>query len=128
MPVGNSTWKGLGMGLWGEYELNQAATGSDILTITRLTGGTDDFLVFRDDGGAEKAYFESTGDLVITDRYFNLGTGTVTTAPTTGLVKGDIMVVWSSATHPVLGACVSTATQLVQYIAGFNAGTLGIAS
>jgi hypothetical protein len=52
----------------------------------------------------------------------------ITTAPTTGLRKGDLLVVWASATNPVLGMCVSEATQLVQYIAGFNAGTLGIDS
>jgi hypothetical protein len=48
----------------------------------------------------------------------------ITTAPTTGLRKGDLIVVWSSATHPVLGMCVSGATQLVQYAYGFNADTL----
>ena len=47
---------------------------------------------------------------------------TVTTAPTTGLLKGDLFLIGSSATMLRLGCCVSTATNLVQYTRKFDLG------
>ncbi len=133
MAEGSNTYKGLAVPLWGESEIVQQTAANDILTLTAVTGATGDFLVAQTAGGGEvfvlgaagEATFAST--VTLTNNRLVLGAvNTPTTAPTTGLTKGEMFLVWSSATHPVLGMCVSTATQLVQYIAGFNAGTLGI--
>ena len=127
MPVGDSAYKGLAVPLFGESEIVQRTLGNDILTLTAITGATGDFLVARQDDGTELAVLDQNGSLNVVRLSFGIAAAP-TTAPTTGLTKGEMLVVWSSATHPVLGMCVSTATNLVQYIAGFNAGTLGIAS
>ena len=135
MPEGSDTYKGLAVPLWGESEIVQQVAGNDILTLTAITGGTGDFLVAQTAGGGEVFVLGAAGEatfassVTLTNNRLIFGAaGTPTTAPTTGLTKGEMLLVWSSATHPVLGMCVSTATQLVQYIHGFNAGTLGIAA
>ena len=135
MADGNKGYKGLAVPLWGESEIVQQTAATDILTLTAVTGASGDFLVAQTAGGGEVFVVGAAGEvtaagkLAVSANRITFGTaGSVTTAPTTGLSKGEMMVVWSSATHPVLGMCVSTATQLVQYIHGFNAGTLGIAA
>ena len=47
-------------------------------------------------------------------RYVNLG-NEYTTAPTTGLVKGDMMVLFNTSL-PRIGVCTSTAAQTIKYI------------
>ena len=47
-------------------------------------------------------------------RYINLG-DVVTTAPTTGLIKGDIMLGWDGSS-PTLGVCSSTAAQTIKWL------------
>ena len=47
-------------------------------------------------------------------RYVNLG-NEYTTAPTTGLVKGDLMVLFNTS-NPRIGVCSSTAAQAIKYI------------
>jgi hypothetical protein len=127
MATGDSSYKGLAVPLAGESQIKQLTAATDILTITAITGATGDFLVCETAGGGELVVIDASG--YITAQRLMLGAANgVTTAPTTGLTKGQIMTVWKSSTHPVLGCCVSAATQLVQYIAGFNADTLGIAS
>ena len=127
MAEGTSTYKGLAVPLNGESEIKQITAATDILTLTAVTAATGDFLVCQTAGGGEVVVVDASG--YITAQRLMLGAANgITTAPTTGLTKGQIMVVWKSSTHPVLGCCVSAATQLVQYITGFNADTLGIAS
>jgi hypothetical protein len=125
MATGSSSYKGLAVPLAGESQIKQLTAANDILTLTAITAATGDFLVCETAGGGELIVVDANG--YVTAQRLMLGAANgVTTAPTTGLTKGQIMVVWKSATHPVLGCCVSAATQLVQYIHGFNAGTLGI--
>jgi len=129
MAEGNENYKGLAVPLYGESEIVQQTAATDIITLTATSGATGDFLVAQTAGGGEVFVIEASGKTSVISNRLVLGVAEApTTAPTTGLTKGEMMVVWSSATHPVLGMCVSTATNLVQYIAGFNAGTLGIAS
>jgi hypothetical protein len=127
MPEGTDTYKGLAVPLFGQSEIKQNTAATDILTLTAITGATGDFLVAQTAGGGEVAVIDAAGVLTVQKLVFGVAEAPIT-APTTGLTKGEMFVVWSSATHPVLGMCVSTATQLVQYIHGFNAGTLGIAA
>ena len=127
MPEGSNTYKGLAVPLYGQFEIKQSTAATDIATLTAITGATGDFLVAQTAGGGEVFVVDDAGDVSL----HRLIVGTVnspTTAPTTGLTKGEMFLVWKSSTHPVLAMCVSQATQLVQYIAGFNADTLGIAS
>lgn len=125
MAEGNSSYKGLAVPLAGESEIKQLTAATDIITLTAITGATGDFLVCQTAGGGELVTVDASGYVTVQRLLIGAANG-VTTVPTTGLTKGEIIVVWKSATHPVLGCCVSTATQLVQYIHGFNAGTLGI--
>jgi hypothetical protein len=117
----------LAVPLAGEHEIKQLTAANDISTLTAITGATGDFIVCQTAGGGELVTVDASGYVTVQRLLIGAANG-VTTVPTTGLTKGEIIVVWKSATHPVLGACVSTATQLVQYIPGFNAGTLGIPS
>lgn len=142
MAEGSKAYKGLAVPLYGESEIKQSTAASDILTLTAISGATGDFLVCQTAGGGEVFVVAADGQLTVGSTVtisaqttaigverFSLGTaGAPTTTPTTGIAKGDMFVVWKSATVPVLGMCVSTATKLVQYIAGFTAATLGIAS
>ena len=138
MAEGSGTYKGLAVPLLGESEIKQVTAATDIITITAASGASGDFLVCQTVGGGEVFVIGAAGELTAGSLSYagdlavtRLSIGTVnspTTAPTTGLTKGEMFLVWKSATHPVLGMCVSTATQLVQYIAGFNADTLGIPS
>lgn len=138
MAEGTKTYKGLAVPLYGESEIKQNVAATDILTLTAVTGASGDFLVCQTAGGGEVFVIGAAGELTAGSLVYagdlaatrlSIGTaGAPTTAPTTGLTKGEMFLVWKSATHPVLGMCVSAATQLVQYIAGFNADTLGIAS
>ncbi len=127
MAEGTKAYKGLAVPIFGESEIKQTTAATDILTLTAITGASGDFFVAQTAGGGELAVLDSEGVLTVQKLVFGAAEAPIT-APTTGLTKGEMFVVWSSATHPVLGMCVSTATQLVQYIHGFNAGTLGIAA
>jgi len=127
MAEGTSTYKGLAVPLNGESEIKQITAATDILTLTAVTAATGDFLVCQTAGGGELVVVDANGYLTVQRLIIGAANG-VTTAPTTGMAKGEIMLVWDSVTNPVLGCCVSAATQLVQYITGFNADTLGIAS
>jgi hypothetical protein len=127
MAEGNSSYRGLAVPLAGESEIKQLTAATDIITLTAITAATGDFLVCQTAGGGELAVIDANGYLTV-QRLVIGSVNSPITAPTTGLTKGEMFLVWSSTTHPVLGMCVSTATQLVQYIAGFNADTLGIPS
>lgn len=127
MAEGNKTYRGLAVPLRGESEIFQITAATDILTLTAATGATGDFLVAQTVGGGEVFVVDDAGDVTVR-RLIVGAVNAPTTAPTTGLTKGEMFLVWKSATHPVLAMCVSQATQLVQYIAGFNADTLGIAA
>lgn len=126
MAVGNSTFKGLAVPLWGESDISQDTAGNDILTLTRLTGATDDFLVFRDDGGTEVGSFSSSGGgafaaefdfdggIMVPNAQYVRFSVPVTTPPTTGLTKGDFFVVLGTSS-PQLAVCYSTAANSLKY-------------
>ncbi len=139
MPPGNSTWKGLAVPLYGESQIHQVTAANDILTFTAITGATGDFLAFETAGGGEvfvvgaagaltvngTITFGNSSDIMLRDRYINFGSGAVSTAPLTGMVKGDMFVQWTTDNTAGLGLCTSTATQAVKWCRIFNAGTAG---
>ena len=115
MAVGTKTYKGMAVPLNGEAHIKQITAATDIWTVTRITAGTGDFLVLRQNDGTEELYVESTGDLMLrAGNYINLG-ATVTTAPTTGMVKGDVFIGFAGSV-PRIGICSSTAAQTIKYI------------
>jgi hypothetical protein len=62
MATGSSSWDGLGMGLFGEYQLTQITAATDMLTITgAATSGLGDFLVCEDSDGTELAMIRGDG-------------------------------------------------------------------
>lgn len=119
-----STWMGRAVPLNGESQIYQLTAANDILTLTKVTSGTGDFLVLENNSGTELVVIESDGDVnIAAGAYLNLGS-TVTTAPTTGLTKGDLFVAFSTSS-PVLGICTSTAANTVKYLSPFDTKTLG---
>lgn len=143
MATGNKTWKGLAVPLNGESNIIQIAAADDVLTITGASGQTGDFLVCENSSGTEKFYVDASGNIVtagtltatgnivtagaltVTGNRIKLGSA-LTTAPTTGLVKGDMFVIFggTTATAPNIGVCYSTATQGIKYF-GAVTHTLG---
>jgi len=127
MAEGTKTYKGLAVPLYGESEIKQSTAATDIMTLTAITGATGDFLVAQTAGGGEVFAVDDAGDVSL--RRLIVGTvNSPTTAPTTGLTKGEMFLVWKSATCPTLGMCVSAATQLVLYTMSFSTHTLGLKS
>jgi hypothetical protein len=63
MATGSSTYEGLGMGLYGEYNLTQQNISYDILTLTSAVSNTSDFLVMRNSDLTEVTRFEDDGRL-----------------------------------------------------------------
>lgn len=117
MTVGDKAYKGMGVPIHGESEIRQITAATDILTITRITAGTGDFLVLRDDGGSEVLSINKSG-------YINMG-ASLTTAPTTGLTKGELFLIWSANSVPTLACVTSSAANTIKYISPFDTKTLG---
>ncbi|MHC4193681.1 MAG: hypothetical protein ACYSP9_05845 [Planctomycetota bacterium] len=119
MTVGDKGYKDLAVPLHGESEIRQVTAATDILTITRITAGTGDFIAFRDDGGTEVLAISKDGRIQWKT--------SVTTPPTTSLTKGQMFIVWSNSS-PDLALCTSTAGNTIKYLGKFDTKTLGRAS
>jgi hypothetical protein len=119
MAVGTKEFKGLAVPLHGESQIWQTTAATDILTLTRITSGTGDYLAMRDDGGTEVLAFTKEGRM-----HWRTS---VTTPPTTGLTKGEMFIVWSNSS-PDLALCTSTAGKTIKYLGKFDTKTLGRAS
>lgn len=109
MAVGTTTYKGLAVPLNGESEIKQVTAATDVLTLTRITAGTGAMLTIRDADGTAKL------KLMGNKNVGRIGFNAVTTAPTTGLVKGEFLVAFNG-TVAHLGVCNSTAGQRIQWI------------
>ena len=57
----------------------------------------------------------TAGDVIVADGYYFRYSSPVTTAPTTGLTKGDFFIAMSTST-PQIGICYSTAGKSLRYI------------
>lgn len=126
MATGTKGFKGLAVPLNGESQINQITAADDILTITGASGQTGDFIVCENSSGTELFYIDSNGQLVTAGgfqvnagAYINFaGATALTTAPTTGLTKGDMFLVFASADNPNIAVCISTATNALKYFGG----------
>ncbi len=63
MTTGTSAWKGLGMGLNGEYEMTQQVAATDFLTLTGAASISGDFLVLRGSTGTELLWIDNVGTI-----------------------------------------------------------------
>ena len=107
MASGTKTYQGLAVPLNGESEIKQTTAATDVLTITKITAGTGDVLVIRESDNTERFVVRPKG-------YLSHST-LITTAPTTGLLKGDFFIGFNGSV-PRLGVCSSTAAQTIKYI------------
>ena len=115
MTVGTKTYMDMAVPLQGESEIRQITAATDILTITRITSGTGDYLVCRDDGGTEAFAVTKEGRIQFRTN--------ITTAPSTALTKGELFLIFSTSS-PVLAVCTSTAGNTMKYISPFDTKTI----
>ena len=127
---GSSSFKGLAVPLSGESEIKQVTAANDVLTLTRVSGGAGDMLVIQDNDGTETFVISSAGAITTehtTEQYFAGGgvipagqylrwSAGVSSAPTTGLTKGDMFVALGGGqTAAQIGICISTAANTLRY-------------
>lgn len=106
MATGNKTYMGLAVPLYGEFTITQSTGATDIMTIEGGDGQTGDFIVARTSSGTERFAVTAQGRLQL--RMF-------TTKPTTGLAKGELMLLFHGSS-PKLGVCTSTAGNTIKMI------------
>lgn len=106
MTAGSKTYEGLAVPLLGESLIVQQTGATDILTIEGGDGQTGDFIVCRSSTETQKLAVTAEGRLEMT---------VFTTRPTTGLVKGELMLLFHGST-PKIGVCTSTAGQTIKLI------------
>ncbi len=104
------TYEGLALPLYGEGVMAQTSAGTkDILTlkygsVTPTGTPTGNFLSFVNSAGTFISGVTGNG---------NLKARIYTTRPTTGLEKGEVMVIFH-ASLPALAVCTSTAAQTIR--------------
>lgn len=132
MTVGDRTYKGLAVPLFGESELKQDTAATDFVTLTGDSSITGDFLVCRA-GETEKFWINSAGKAyseggvtIAASKYLKFSAPITTAVPTTALTKGDVFLCMQSTT-PQLGVCVSAAGNTLRYFTSSTA-TFGRAS
>lgn len=106
MAEGNDAFLGLGVPLVGESEIKQDSPVNDIITITGSTGQEGDFLICQTVDGTERFGIHNSGRVQLR---------VLTTRPTTGLTKGEMMLLFHNDT-PKLGICSSTAAQTIKMV------------
>jgi hypothetical protein len=152
MAIGNNElYPGLSIPKLGQAHMQQDVAGQDLLTLSLLSGATDDLLVLRK-GTTEAFVVQDGGNVVMTQnaagdvglkilrastpttdaikiadngdgttkqwkvtKNYNMLPRVYTTRPTTGLTKGEVMVLFHGST-PKFGICSSTAAQTIKLI------------
>jgi len=122
MATGTDAYKGLAVPLFGDFNIKQRTAATDMMTLTGITAQSGDFMVCEDSAGNELVVVKETGDVqlragdvIVADGYYFRYSSPVTTAPVTGLTKGDFFIAMSSST-PQIGICYSTAGKSLRYI------------
>jgi len=107
MTVGDKTYNGLGVPLFGEFNIEQQTLGTDIMTITGAASQSGDFIVCRNSAASEKFVVDVSGNVTAAGTLAATGAITAsggvtmaatkyigftmpTTAPTQAITKGDI--------------------------------------
>ena len=105
MAPGTDSWKGLGVPLFGDFELKNRTDGTDHVTLTAASGDSGDFIVCRNNAETELFVISATGTIdvqgiTMTTGSLDLSNGgdlilqleQFTTAPTTGLTTGQLFL------------------------------------
>lgn len=133
MATGTSTYKGLAVPLNGEFECKQDTAATDFVTLTGDSSISGNFLVLRA-GTTNKVVINSSGNIA-TEGHVTLATTKTlkfstpyTTAPTTGLVKGQLFLALASGT-PQIGCAINASTTVtdIKYFTA-NTATFGRSS
>lgn len=131
MATGKSSYKGLAWPLAGEIHHRQVTAATDIITLTAITAASGDFLVCETAGGGEVFVVGAAGEAraaggvqIPSGQYLRFSSPP-TTAPGSGLEKGDLFVTFSdTSTAAQLAVCVDTTNQSLMYIP-FGTATFG---
>lgn len=83
-----------------------SSSAVDILTIRAAASGTGSFLAVQESDGTQRFAITKNAGLAFRAR---------TTRPTTGLVKGEMMVIFHGS-KPYVGICSSTAGQQIKLV------------
>lgn len=89
MTVGTDSWKGLGVPLFGDFEIVQRTAATDMVTLTGATGQGGDFFVCRIAAGTEKFVVDVSGNITVAGTSALVG---AVTASSTILSGGAISV------------------------------------
>ncbi len=107
MAKGSDSFKGLGVPLFGDFELKQRTAATDVVTITGASGQTGDFIVCAASDGTEKFIVLADGSPVIPLELF-------TTAPSTGLVAGQLFHYTAGNAHYLgIGTAAGTLVEVL---------------
>jgi hypothetical protein len=106
MATGTQTWEGGAVPLYGESTITGNVVGTTILTLKEPASATA--APFEILNSADTRMFAIAPSGRVLMRVF-------TTRPTTGLTKGELMVLFHVST-PKLGVCISTAGQAIKLI------------
>jgi hypothetical protein len=83
-----------------------ASTAVDLMTLKAAPSGTGSWFAAQDSDGTQRFAITKNAGLALRVR---------TTRPTTGLVKGEVLLLFHGST-PKIGICTSTAAQTIKLI------------
>jgi hypothetical protein len=106
MAAGTDTYLGLAVPLYGDSTITGRTAATDTLTIKSPATPTGVPLNIVSSADARVFAVNSAGRLLLKVH---------TTRPTTGLTKGELMLLFHNST-PKLGICISTAGQAIKLI------------
>lgn len=106
MPKNPLRYDNRAVPLYDEVEFTQRTPACDIVTISAHSANTADFLACANSSGTQLFAVGPNG---------NIRPRVYTTRPTTGLTKGEVMVLFHGST-PKIGICSSTAAQTIKLI------------
>lgn len=97
MAEGSDSFKGLGVPLFGDFEIKQRTAATDIMTITGASGQAGDFIVCQNSSGTELFVVDVSGNVTLSSGTLDVSGGNLiiqleqfTTAPSTGLTTGQL--------------------------------------
>jgi hypothetical protein len=136
MAPGTKSYMGLAVPLHGESEIRQILSTVDILTLEQAAQNSNaDFLVLRRSVGTELFKVGSAGNVAMAGSFVLDGgivlgatkrirfSAAATTKPSTGLTKGELMIIWHGSI-PRIAICTSTGGDILKYRA-LKTKTLG---
>jgi hypothetical protein len=107
MTTGKDSYNGLGVPLFGDFEMRGRTAATDIMTISGKAGQSGDFIVAQVDGDTEVFVVEDSGKIVSADwPVFN---GTVaSTKPAAGMTTGQVFFYAAANVYQLARAASAT--------------------